>query len=97
MANQTLRAPGLQFASLPPAGRGACVGAITLLLEPLAQAMAALTDETWQTLAEIDRRSQEQAEKFSPQISMAAQSWKDAAAHARTAAHSLNQAGARIE
>lgn len=67
------------------------------ILEPLAQAMAALTDETRQTLAEIERQSQAQGEQFSRQISAAAQSWKDAAAHARAAAHSLNQAGAQLE
>jgi len=67
------------------------------ILEPLAQAMAALTDETRQTLAEIERKSQAQGEKFSHQISAAAQAWRDAAAQAQTAAHSLNQAGTRME
>lgn len=66
-------------------------------LEPLAQAMAALADETRQTLAEIDRKSREQGEKFSGQINAAAKNWKEAAAEAQKAADSLNQAGARME
>lgn len=66
-------------------------------LEPLAQAMAALTDETRQTLAEIDRKSREQGEKFSGQISAAAKEWKAAAAEAQKAANALNQAGQRME
>ncbi len=37
-------------------------------LEPLAQALAALTDETRQTLTEIDRKSQEQGETFKRQL-----------------------------
>ena len=66
-------------------------------LEPLAQAMAALTDETRQTLAEIDRKSREQGEKFSGQINAAAKEWKAAAAEAQKAAEALNQAGQRME
>jgi Flp pilus assembly protein TadB len=66
-------------------------------LEPLAQAMAALTDETRQTLAEIERKSQEQGEKFSAQVSEAAKEWKAAAAEAQKAAEALNQAGQRME
>jgi hypothetical protein len=65
-------------------------------LEPLAQAMAALTDETRQTLAEIDRKSWEHSEQFSRQINAAVQHWKDAAAAAQQAADSLNQAGQRM-
>jgi ElaB/YqjD/DUF883 family membrane-anchored ribosome-binding protein len=66
-------------------------------LEPLAQAMAALTDETRETLAEIERRSREQAENFTRQINEAAQAWKEAAAEARIAAESLDSAGQRME
>ena len=66
-------------------------------LEPLAQAMAALADETRQTLAEIDRKSREQGEKFSAQVSAAAKEWKAAAAEAQKAAEALNQAGQRME
>ena len=66
-------------------------------LEPLAQALAALTDETRQTLTEIDRKSREQGEKFKQQIAASAQSYREAATHAQTAADSLNQAGRRME
>ena len=66
-------------------------------LEPLAQAMAALTDETRQTLAEIERKSQEQGETFKRQLSESVKSYKDAAAAASQAAESLNQAGQRME
>ena len=67
------------------------------MLEPLAQAMAALTDETRQTLAEIERRSREQFETFTRQIAQSAQSYREAAAEAEKAAHSLDRAGSRLE
>lgn len=66
-------------------------------LEPLAQALAALTDETRQTLAEIERTSREQGERFSGQMHAAAEYWKAAATQAQWAAERLNQAGARME
>ena len=66
-------------------------------LEPLAQAMAALTDETRQTLAGIEVQSKAQADKFSSQISAAAKEWRVAAAEAQKAADALNQAGQRME
>lgn len=66
-------------------------------LEPLAQAMAALADETRQTLAEIDRKSREQGETFKRQLSESVKGYKDAAAAASQAAESLNQAGQRME
>src|SRR5450756_133217 len=40
----------------------------TAILEPLAQAMAALVEETRQTLANIDLKAKEQSETFSGQI-----------------------------
>jgi ABC-type transporter Mla subunit MlaD len=67
------------------------------LAEPLAQAMAALTDETRQTLTEIAQQSREQGEKFQRQIEVAAKAWQDAAAQTHDAAESLNQAGRRME
>jgi len=59
-------------------------------LEPLAQALAALTDETRQTLAEIDRKSREQGETFKRQLSESVKGYNEAA-------DSLNQAGQRME
>ena len=70
---------------------------LAVMLEPLAQAMASLADETRQTLAEIERKSLEQAEKFKAQTEAVTQSWKDAAASTQEAADSLNRAGARME
>lgn len=37
------------------------------MLEPIAQAMAALTDETRSTLTEIERKSREHSERFERQ------------------------------
>lgn len=59
--------------------------------------MAALTDETRQTLAEIDRKSREQGEKFSSQVSEAARALRDAAAAEQAAADQLSRAGQRLE
>ncbi|MCT1214845.1 IncQ-type mobilization protein MobB [Pseudomonas aeruginosa] len=59
--------------------------------------MAALADETRQTLAEIDRKSREQGETFKRQLSESVKGYKDAAAAASQAAESLNQAGQRME
>ena len=66
------------------------------MLEPLAQALAALTDETRRTLTEIELRSREQAEEFRLQIDASARSWREAAAEAQQAAESMYRAGARI-
>jgi cell division protein FtsX len=70
---------------------------LATMLEPLAQAMAALTDETRQTLAEIEHQSREQSEQFRKQIEAAAKAWKDASAQTRDAAESLNRAERRME
>lgn len=70
---------------------------LALMLEPLAQAMASLADETRQTLAEIERKSREQAEKFTAQSESVTRSWKEAAAATQAAADSLNRAGTRME
>ena len=66
-------------------------------LEPLAQALATLTDETRDTLAEIETRTRQQGETFDRQMTTSAQSWKDAAAQAQKAADRLNRAGSRLE
>lgn len=70
---------------------------LTATLEPLAQAMAALVDETRQTLAEIERRSQQQAEQFQQKIDRTTTAWIEAAEQANLAAQSLNLAGQRME
>ena len=70
---------------------------LALTLEPLAQALAALTDETRQTLIEIDRKSREQGEKFTLQLTESVNGYKEAAAEATKAAESLDRAGNRME
>lgn len=66
-------------------------------LEPLAQAMAALTDETRQTLVEILRQSREQGEKFQEQVQSAERTWQVAAAKTQQAAERMDVAGRRME
>ncbi|MDM5182286.1 IncQ-type mobilization protein MobB, partial [Massilia sp. DJPM01] len=70
---------------------------LAVTLEPLAQALAALTDETRQTLIEIDRKSREQAEKFASQLTESVKGYTEAAAEASKAAESLDRAGRRME
>ena len=70
---------------------------LATMLEPLAQAMAVLTDETRQTLSEIVQQSREQGEKFQAQIAVATKVWMDATVHAQRAAESLDDAGRRME
>lgn len=65
-------------------------------LEPLAQAMAALTDETRQTLAEINRQSREQAERFKTETAIMVKSCQEVAQKARLATDRLDQAGRRL-
>ena len=70
------------------------------MLEPLAQAMAALTDQTRTTLSEIDRKSRETSETFQRQLDTATRSLREAAAQAqsqaKSAADHLNRAGNRL-
>ena len=70
------------------------------MLEPLAQALAALTDQAGKTLTEVDRKSREMSETFQRQLDTATQSLKDATtqaqAQAKSAADHLNRAGNRL-
>jgi Na+/serine symporter len=70
---------------------------LSMVLEPLAQAMAALTDETRQTLLEIDRKSREQGELFRRQLSESMKAHKEISLSMIRAAESLNQAGQKIQ
>ncbi|CQR34455.1 conserved hypothetical protein [Thiomonas arsenitoxydans] len=60
-------------------------------LEPLAQAMAALSDETLQTLMLIERRTREQAEAFTSQLQDEVRAFREATAAARKAADRMKQ------
>ena len=70
------------------------------MLEPLAQALAALTDQAGKTLSEIDRKSRETSETFQRQLDSATRSLKDttaqAQAQAKSAADHLSGAGNRL-
>ena len=66
-------------------------------LEPLAQALAKLTDDTRDTLAAIEAKTRAQGEAFNLQLSTSATTWKEAATQAQQAADSLNRAGSRLE
>jgi len=67
------------------------------ILEPLAQAMAALTDETRISLEQIEQRSREQGEKLRNQTQTAISSWNNAAKAAQQAAERLDEAGQRLQ
>jgi len=69
---------------------------LAAMLEPLAQAMAALTDETRQTLVEIDRQSREQAERFKTETAIMVRSCQEAAQKAQKATDRLDRAGRRL-
>ena len=66
-------------------------------LEPLAQALASLTDETRDTLTAIEIRTRTLGETFTSQLDTSAKTWKETAVQAQQAADSLNRAGGRLE
>ena len=68
---------------------------LSALLEPLAQAMAALSADTAKTLTEIDRQAQETSTAFQLQVSYATESLNKATAQAQQAAAGLNRAANR--
>ena len=67
------------------------------MLEPLAQTMASLTDQTKDTLIDIQARTEAANRAFLAQLAELRRSLKDATAQAQKAAESLNQAGMRME
>ena len=69
---------------------------LAAMLEPLAQAMAALTDETRQTMIEIDKKTKDQGDRFKSQMDAATQSWIKSAVEAQKAAENLSKAGRRL-
>ncbi|MGZ5200047.1 MAG: IncQ-type mobilization protein MobB [Telluria sp.] len=70
---------------------------LATMLEPLAQAMAALTDETRETLAEIAQQSTEQGARFQTQLDAANKASRQAAMEAQAAARSIQEAGRRMD
>jgi hypothetical protein len=67
------------------------------ILEPIAQAMAALTDETRQSLNAVEAKGMEQAERIQQQIMAAAQACQVATQRAESAAQRLETAGRTME
>lgn len=70
---------------------------LAALLEPLAQAMAALTDETRASLEQVQEYNQEQSKQFLKQLENMTTAWHSAATAAQKAAHRLEAAGNRLE
>jgi hypothetical protein len=67
------------------------------MLEPIAHAMAALTDETRITLDEIGQKSRAQSERFEREVSAAATAVLQAAAMANESADRMALAGQNME
>ncbi|TWI65428.1 relaxasome subunit MobB [Pseudoduganella lurida] len=67
------------------------------MLEPLAQAMAALTDETRQTLTEIEQQGRDQAERFKSQVEAATKALTQASTQAQQAASNMDAAARQTE
>lgn len=61
-------------------------------IEPLAQALAALADETRQTLNEQQQASLKQADEWGQHQQKTAAAWREAASNMRAAAEDLSQA-----
>jgi hypothetical protein len=70
---------------------------LAALLEPLAQAMAALTDETRTSLEQLQRNSQEHGKQLLAQMEKSVAAWRSAATAAQQAAERLERAGRRTE
>jgi cell division protein FtsX len=64
---------------------------LSTALEPLAQSMAKLSDETLQTLILIEQRTRDQAEAFTSQLQDEVRSFQAATAAARKAADRMQQ------
>lgn len=73
---------------------------LAALLEPLAQALAALTDQAGKTLTELDHKSRETSQTLQGQVDSATQILRllttQAQAQAKSAADHLNRAGNRL-
>lgn len=70
---------------------------LAAVIEPLAQAMAALTDETRASLELVERRSKEQIEQSRTRVEEAVTQWTSAATAAKQAAQRLEMAGQSME
>ena len=67
------------------------------MLEPLAQAMAALTDETRETMAAIAQQGREQGDQLRMQIETASSAWSRASSEVQQVAQNLDAAARQSE
>lgn len=67
------------------------------ILEPLAQAMAALTDETRQALDALQAGAKEEQERINGQLAFAAKVCQETAMNAQRSAQHLDNAARRLE
>lgn len=67
------------------------------MLEPIAQAMAALTYETRSTLLEIGQKSREHSHRFEQEVATAATAVQRAAMMAERASDQMNRAGHNLQ
>jgi gas vesicle protein len=67
------------------------------MLEPLAQAMAALTDETRETMAAIAQQGREQGDRLRMQIDAASSAWSKASSEAQQVVQNLETAARQTE
>ena len=96
-ANKTKLADlGTQIGALHQA-RLTSADELASILEPIAQAMAALTDETRQSLNAVEAKGMEQAERIQKQIMEAAQACLAATQRAESAAERLEMASRMME
>ncbi len=70
---------------------------LAAILEPLAQAMAALTDETRQTLYTVEATAQQQREQAKLEIESVTKTCQEAASTAHRAAERLDNVGRHME
>lgn len=70
---------------------------LAAMLEPLAQAMAALTDETRESLMTMDAQAQQHSERITREIEGAAKICQEAAAMAHHSAQRLENTGNNLE
>ena len=67
------------------------------MLEPLAQAMAALTDETRETMSAIAQQGREQGDQLRIQIETASSAWSKASSEVQQVAQNLEAAARQTE
>lgn len=75
----------------------ASVDQLVSMLEPLAQAMAALRDETRETMSAIAQQGREQGDQLRMQIDSASRAWSKASSEAQQVAQNLEATARQTE